>query len=112
MSVKTFKKFANNLTSDDIDLIDKLDNMDGCEITGELAEMIKGHKPLFVTIEEYIKMHINEYEDFIVEETESLYEQELIQDEYDFASGLYNCDEIYVRAILKALGILWLPQRL
>lgn len=110
--MKTFEEFVRNITRDDVDLIDKLDNMCGNEITCELAKFINKNKELYSKIEDFVIEHVAEYEEFIVIETEGLYEQELIDEEDDYVSGLYNCDEIYIRAILNVLGIMWLPDRL
>ncbi len=110
--MKTFQDFVQAITKDDVDLIDKLDNMSGSEITGELAKFINNNNELYSKIEDFVIEHLAEYEDFIVSETEDLYEQELINEPDDYASGLYNCDEIYVRAILNAIGVLWIPERL
>lgn len=44
----------------------------------------------------------------VVSETQSLYNQQLTDSNEDWDWGLYNCDEIYVRAIAAALGFLWM----
>lgn len=104
-----FETFAKNLNREEIDLIDKLGNMTDNEISDELAEYIANSPNLMEKIESIIKKEIYKYKDFIEEETEKLWEDEIIDDEYDYSGGLYNCDELYVIAILKAIGILWLP---
>lgn len=104
-----FELWCKNLSSDDIDLVDKLSNMCENEISEELFELIdKNEQKYYPRIEEYIKKNINRYVDFIITETYALYNQELIDSNDDWSSGLYNCDEIYVRAIANALGFLWL----
>lgn len=104
------KEWINNITSEDIDLIDKLENMCNNEINEELFDLIDSNtNKYYPRIEKYIKEHIGYYVDFIVTETQSLYNQDLINHHEDWSSGLYNCDQIYVRAISYALGILWLP---
>lgn len=110
--MRTFREFVENITREEVDLIDKLNNMCDCEITDELAEIINSNNELYVKIEDFVIKHVVEYEDFIISETEKLYAQELIHEKDDYASGLYNCDEIYVRAILVSIGILWIPERL
>ena len=110
--MKTFQEFVENITREDVDLIDKLSNMCDCEITEDLMNFIHKNPDLYSKIEDFVIEHVNEYEEFITIETEGLYEQELIEDEDDYSSGLYNCDEIYIRAILNTLGIMWLPDRL
>lgn len=105
----TFETWCKNLSSDDIDLPDKLGNMCSCEINEELFEFIdKNEDKYYPRIEEYIKKNIHQYADFIITETYALYNQGLIESNEDWASGLYNCDEIFVRAIADALGFLWL----
>lgn len=105
----SFEAWAKNLTSDDIDVIDKLENMCENEINEELVELINKNKfKYYPRIEQYVKEHVNQYKSFIVDETCSLFEDEIIDSMEDWSSGLYNCDEIYVRAVADALGFLWL----
>lgn len=104
------KEWMKNITSEDIDLIDKLENMCNNEINEELYNLINSNtNKYYPRIEKYIKEHVSYYVDFIVTETQSLYNQDLIDSNEYWSSGLYNCDEIYVKAIVYALGILWLP---
>lgn len=104
-----FKKWCEELSSDDIDLVDKLSNMCENEINEELYDLInKSESQYYPRIEKYIKEHIMDYKDFIITETYSLYNQELTDSNEDWDWGLYNCDEIYVRAIADALGFMWL----
>ena len=110
--MKTFKEFVENITREDVDLIDKLSNMCDNEITENLMNFIHKNPELYSQIEDFVIEHVAEYEEFITIETEGLYVEELIDAEDDYSSGLYNCDEIYIRAILKTLGIMWLPERL
>jgi hypothetical protein len=107
--MKTFKEFVANITKDDVDLYNKLDNMVGSEITSELADFVISTPDVYERVERCVMLWADEYEDFIVSETEKLYEQELIESEDDYASGLYNCDAVYMRAILYTLGCLWIP---
>lgn len=110
--MKTFKKFVNDLTVDDIDLINKLSNMCDSEIDDELYEILSKDSNLQNKIEDFVMKYINEYEDFIIKETQYLFDIECIDDVHDYSSGLYNCDELYMRAILNSIGVLWLPERL
>ena len=104
-----FKKWCEDLSSDDIDLVDKLSNMCENEINEELYDLInKSESQYYPRNEKYIKEHIMDYKDFIITETYSLYNQELTDSNEDWDWGLYNCDEIYVRAIADALGFMWL----
>lgn len=98
-----------NLSSDDIDLINKLDNMCDSKISAELIELINNNKDKYYPrIEKYIKEHIVYYVWFITSEVCNLWKEGLISDICDYSSGLYNCDEIYVKAIADALGFMWL----
>lgn len=104
-----FKLWLENLSSDDIDLIDKLENMCDIEISEELVELINDNEEKYYPrIESYIKEHIIDYVYFIKSETRKLWEEDIIDNICDYSSGLYNCDEIYVRAIADALGFMWL----
>ena len=110
--MRTIEEFIANLTNDDIDLFDKLDNLCG---HGQISDTVY-HMALeddnFAIIENFIKEILQDVWqlplterciDFIVEETKNLYDQELIYDIDDFTGGLYNCDEIYLYAISDAL---------
>lgn len=105
-----FELWYENISSDDIDLINKLvDNICDSEISAELVGLIKNNKDkYFPRIEKYIKEHIIDYVWFIKSEVCNLWKEGLVSDICDYSSGLYNCDEIYVRAIADALGFLWL----
>lgn len=104
-----FKKWCASLSSEDIDLVDKLDNMCNNEINEELYDLVnKNESQYYPRIEKYIKEHIMDYKDFIITETYALYNQELTDSNENWTWGLYNCDEIYVRAIADSLGFLWL----
>lgn len=104
-----FDKWIKQLSSDDIDLLNKLSNMCENEITEEMVELINNNKDKYYPrIELYIKKHVVEYRDFIKSETSKLWMENLIDDICDYSSGLYNCDELYVRAIADALGFLWM----
>lgn len=101
------KNIADFLTKDDVDLIDKLNNMYESEISEEIYE--KCNEPEFFSkIEEEVwnlmknpeeKFHNS---DFYVG-LEGEYEAE---DEHDLWSArLYNCDLIYMVAIAAVLGL-------
>lgn len=101
------KNIADFLTKDDVDLIDKLNNMYESEISEEIYE--KCNEPEFFSkIEEEVwnlmknpeeKFHNS---DFYVG-LEGEYEAE---DEHDLWSArLYNCDLIYMVAIATVLGL-------
>ena len=113
--MRTIEDFIENLSNDDIDLIDKLCNLNEAgQISDEVYELCQ-EKDTFEIIEHYIKEILRddigytelaeEYIDFIVAETESLYEQGLIDETDDFTGGLYNCDDLYLYAISDALDI-------
>lgn len=101
------KNITDFLTKDDVDLIDKLNNMYESEISEEIYE--KCNEPEFFSkIEEEVwnlmknpeeKFHNS---DFYVG-LEGEYEAE---DEHDLWSArLYNCDLIYMVAIAAVLGL-------
>jgi len=75
----------NKLGINDVDLIDKLENMYESEITDEVYEYINNNEELFNEIEnEVVKM--------------------LPQYDFEDETELYDCDEIYMRAIIKILN--------
>lgn len=86
-----------------IDLENKLENMYGSEIDDKVYNLInKNKKTLYPEIERYVSQNLYKYLNFINEETLRLLEEDLI-DEYDWTDGLYNCDELYLRAIIYVL---------
>ena len=98
--------FIDNLSYDDIDLYNKLNNMYGSEINNDiLFDILISNKALQDRICKIIKEIVYDYKDDIYIETQHLYDIECIDDKYDFSSGLYNCDCIYTRAINKALSL-------
>lgn len=113
--MKTIEEFIDNLSYDDIDLIDKLDNLHGHGQISDTVYDLCNDEDTFEIIEHYIREILQddigdtelakEYIEFIVEETESLYEQELIDEADDFTGGLYNCDDLYLYAIADALDL-------
>ena len=60
-------------------------------------------KELLKKVKEYIKEHAYEYKAFIMDETLSLYKQGKIKRPYEWSHGLYNCDELYSKAIKSCL---------
>ena len=98
--------FMKNLSDDDIDLYNKLDNMYGSEINNDiLYNILRSDKALQDEICKIIKEIVYDYKDDIYIETQHLYDIEIIDDKYDFSSGLYNYDCLYTRAINKALSL-------
>ena len=98
--------FMKNLSDDDIDLYNKLNNMYGSEINNDiLFDILISNKTLQDEICKIIKEIVYDYKNDIYIETQHLYDIEIIDDKYDFSSGLYNCDCIYTRAINKALSL-------
>lgn len=75
----------NRLGINDVDLVDKLENMYENEITDGVYEYINNNKELFNEIEKEVFEMIFEYD---------------FEDDVE----LYNCDEIYMRAIIKVLN--------
>ena len=113
--MKTIIEFINDLSSNDIDLVDKLDNLHGHGQISDTVYKLCQDEETFDIIEHYVREILQddigdtelakEYINFIIEETENLYEQELINEPDDFASGLYNCDDLFLYAIADALDI-------
>ena len=113
--MKTIKEFIENLSKEDIGLADKLDNLYGHGQISETVYIRASKTRTFEIIESYIEEILiddigdtklaEEYINFIVEETQRLYEEKLILKEDDFSSGLYNCDNIYLYAIADALDL-------
>ena len=101
----SFKEFAVNLNEDDIDWDNKLDNLSD-ELT--LEDYEKLNRPSFdrSSIYQYIKKHIKKYTADIVSNTILINQQVGSYEnnyENDLASGLYNCDILYLKAIGKVL---------
>lgn len=100
----SISSFLDNLSSNDIDLDNKLDDMCDVELSFELVECINNNinnfKPL---IESYIKCHVSEYMDYICESTILLWANGFIK-ELDLKHGLYQCDVLYLKAIKHALN--------
>ena len=113
--MKTIKDFIKNLSKEDIDLTDKLDNLYGHGQISETVYIRASRTRTFENIENYIEEILiddigdmklaGEYINFIVEETQRLYEEKLILNADDFTAGLYNCDELYLYAIADALDL-------
>lgn len=105
----TIEYFIKNLTNDDIDLIDKLDNL--CDQISDYAYELMEKDDNFESANEYIKEILTgeaheelteKYINFIVEETDSLYEEGICEKD-EFTAGLYNCDELYLLVIADVL---------
>ena len=113
--MRKIEEFIENLSKEDIDLIDKLDNLCGHGQISETVYRLAMEERTFDIIESYIDEILiddigdtelaEEYITFIVEETERLYEQGIINEVDDFSSGLYNCDDIYLYAIADSLDL-------
>ena len=70
-----------------------------------LFDILISNKALQDRICEIIKKTIYDYKEEIYDETLNLYNQECIDNKYDFSSGLYNLDIVYTKAINKALNL-------
>ena len=101
--MKDIKEFFNNLSKEDIDVYDKLDEMIN---SGDMPYYIKSfvkEEGIEDKILQYMKEHIKEYEKEILENTKALYELKCIPDANDFSSGLYGINVLYMEAINYAL---------
>lgn len=78
-----------------MDLIDKLENM-SFEHNMELIELPDFEQNVYDFVKE--KLNDTEWRENIKEETQALYEQDLIND-MDLSCGLYNMDTLYLEAI-------------
>ena len=95
------------ITYKDIDLVDKLDNMRGSEISEEIFEKCM-EKDTFKKIEEKVwEVMNNEDSEFSQAEFyEDLFDGDESEDEhYVWSSCLYNCDLLYMTAIAYVLGL-------
>lgn len=95
------------VTEEDIDLLDKLDNMLGSEISEVIYEKCKEPKT-FKKIEEKVwKLMKNSAEPFSKTEFyDGLAGEYDAKDEHDLKSAeLYNCDLLYMVAIASVLGL-------
>jgi len=116
-----FNSFCDCLKGDDIDLLNKLDNLEG---SGDYIPVYKGEdaytsyherriefsaysvynnsKRMAAAMEEgvlaYIREHIREYEPDILAEHINLVECDLVR-ENDLTGALYNMDALYIEAL-------------
>ena len=98
--------FIDNLTKDDVDLIDKLDNLNGHEQISEEDYELASEETNFKDIEEFVIEILqngddlsDQYINFIVNETQRLYEEDLCRKD-DFTAG-YITVMIYICSQLK-----------
>lgn len=87
--------FIETFSMLELDLIDKLDNL-SFEHIQELMELPEFEQSVYDFVKE--KLNDPEWRENIKEETEALYEQDLIND-MDLSCGLYNMDTLYLEAI-------------
>lgn len=105
--IKRCREWLDNLSSKDIDLIDKVYNL---EIENELVEdLINQNDYLRSEIEKEVikalQLNKDKYIEEIVDSTTSMYEDGLIDEAEDFSSGLYNMDHIYFEAINNTFAL-------
>lgn len=105
---RTIGDWRSNLTREDIDLIDKIENLsEGDMIDNTIYEELKINDSFFREVEESIISLLSDksssvawyYLDAIENNATELYDMRLTEDMYDYSSGLYNCDELYVSII-------------
>lgn len=109
--MRDINTFVNDLTSEDINLIDKLQNLNESgeldELTDFFVARICGYDSFTIAnndkwvnyVEDYIRVGAKNYMGYILEQTDYLFENKLIDSEDDYSSGLYNCDNLYLDAI-------------
>ena len=98
---------TNYVTHDDIDLVDKLNNMYESEISEEIYEKCL-QKDVFRKIENKVWELINDKNSQFAYTSlyESLAREYEPTDEHDLWSArLYNCDLLYMTAIAHVLGL-------
>ncbi len=91
----------------DIDLVDKLDNMCGSEISEEIFEKCM-EKETFKKIEEKVWELMNDRNSEFsrTEFYDGLFDGDETEDEhYIWTSCVYNCDLLYMTAIAYVLGL-------
>lgn len=93
---KELIKYLLNLTDVDIDLIDKISNLnEGGQITFEYEDLINSQ---INQINDYIKENAIDFVFEIWDETETCFNYDCCE-RYDWSAGLYNCDDLYLNAI-------------
>ena len=113
--MKDIKDFIADLNTDNIDLFDKLENLCEQGLISDTVYDLSLQEYNFPIIEHYIKelLHDNmgnsrlveDWIHFIKAETKRLFDQEEIYIFDDFASGLFNCDDVYLYAIAETLQL-------
>ena len=113
--MKTIEDFIQNLSDYDIDLADKLENLKEAGQISRTVYKLVHTRDNFETIEHFIgeilqddigdSEFTNAQIKSICDETKFLHRENLISKADDFASGLYNCDDIYLYAISDVLDI-------
>lgn len=95
-----FDKWCKTLTAKTMSLNKKIKELNKNRNNIKTFSIKKSsQKNIFNKIEEYVKNHANEYKTFIMKETLLLYKQGKIKRPYEWSYGLYNCDELYLKAI-------------
>lgn len=108
--LRDVSKFLLKLSDEDIDLENKLDNMEGCEICNrvlykfltsdsEIQELIRAR------LKWKAKLFTDTIAEFVLDETEKLFSDGVISSDDDYASGFYNMDKLYVTAIKEVLNL-------
>lgn len=100
--------WCKNLSSEDIYLkikLSKLSNIRGFKFDEDFIDFINSNKTKYYPkIETYIMNNISKYKEFILKATYDLYKNNLIKSKTDWAAGLYNYDEIYIKAIINSIA--------
>lgn len=96
-----FKLWIKTLSSNEINLAGKLDNLRDNEIIDKKIYrlLMEDKEDSFPAMETYIKNHADDYRGYIMNETERLFEEGVAAWPQDWQAGLYNCDMIYMKAI-------------
>ena len=105
---KNLDEFINNISEEDIDYLDKMDNLCGhCQISAELYDVLANNKELESKIVQYVIDNIYAYQQELEDNMEDFakwFDKDELK-KYDYRDALYNCDEIFLQAIIYAVGI-------
>ena len=96
------EEYLKSITPEDIKIIDKLDNMYDNELMNKrfYCWLISEKEKAFSFIENNIQKNAEYFMSFIYKETIRLYNEGVVDRADEWSAGLYNCDQLYIKAIL------------
>lgn len=104
-----YSLFILNLSRKDVQLEKKIKELSQDKITESLAHRIFKDENLFHEIEDLVIQYANEFKGSIQSNTADLWRDGIIDNILDYKEGLFRCDSLYMNAIIKAIGIRWIP---